>query len=872
MITLTLALMRRSLSRLVPAGLAIALGTAFVAATLLTGNVMTRSTYDGMTAQYAAADLVVRADGSAAQPLDDSTLATVLDTPGVSSAAGLRIAEVQLSHGSRQLTQPVIPVTSDPALNPLVVTSGAAPTTNGQIALPQAMGRRLGVGVGDTVTATWWPAADSTDPASGSPTQTTAEATAGAAAEPTSPPDRTITAELTVTGLVADPTGAYSQWGGMGLSTPDAATQWSGGQQASLDAVLLTTTDVEATRAALTEALPAGTLVRTKDQAAEQRVSELSDGSNQLVTVVLGFAAIALLVAALVISNTFQVLVAQRTRTLALLRCVGARRSQLRTAVLTEGALLGLGSSAVGVLAGLGLAQLALVVLGRMHLDVPLPAVVPMSVSVVLVPLAVGTLVTVAATLVPARAATRVPPIAALRPEDAPTTSSGAGRFRLTSSLVLVIGGLGLLAAATAMAALGGGDRTRPENTALMLLGVGVLGGAASFIGVLVGAVLWMPRVVAALGRLLGGLGPASRLAAANTQRNPRRTAATSTALLIGVTLVVTMRAGAASARSSLTSLLDEHFPVDLVVEAGPTDGGRAELPADTLGAGRGTNGVAHAATIEGTTAQVGSSDVTVYGLSEADARSLLHDPALTRALAAGSVLVSTRIMPQQGTTLQLSSASHPTPVAVTAVPAPLAAGSVVATPALLRQLTASPEARSVWAALAPDADAATVLSDVQDSLSRSSVSISSAAARRAGYERVIDTLLGIVVALLGVAVLIALIGVTNTLSLSVLERRRESATLRAIGLTRRQLRGTLAMEGMVIAGVGAALGIVLGLLYGWAGATIIFGTTAKANLAVPWSDLGLVVVVAVLAGLLASVLPSRAAVRTPPVASLATE
>ena len=147
-----------------------------------------------------------------------------------------------------------------------------------------------------------------------------------------------------------------------------------------------------------------------------------------------------------------------------------------------------------------------------------------------------------------------------------------------------------------------------------------------------------------------------------------------------------------------------------------------------------------------------------------------------------------------------------------------------------------------------------------------------SAGAERASYERVIDTLLAIVVGLLGVAVVIALIGVANTLSLSVLERRRESATLRAIGLSRRQLRLMLAVEGMLIAGVGAVLGAALGLLYGWAGAVITFGQIGDVVLVIPWRDLALLFVVALGAGLLASVLPGRAAARTSPVAALAVD
>jgi putative ABC transport system permease protein len=173
---------------------------------------------------------------------------------------------------------------------------------------------------------------------------------------------------------------------------------------------------------------------------------------------------------------------------------------------------------------------------------------------------------------------------------------------------------------------------------------------------------------------------------------------------------------------------------------------------------------------------------------------------------------------------------------------------------------------------LEPGADPALVLQDVRSALPDTPAEVSSAGAQRATYERVIDTLLAVVVGLLGVAVVIALIGVANTLSLSVLERRRESATLRAIGLSRRQLRSMLAIEGMLIAGVGAILGAGLGLFYGWAGSVILFGQIGDVILVVPWTDLAMVLVVALAAGLLASVLPGRAAARTSPVAALAVD
>ena len=174
-----------------------------------------------------------------------------------------------------------------------------------------------------------------------------------------------------------------------------------------------------------------------------------------------------------------------------------------------------------------------------------------------------------------------------------------------------------------------------------------------------------------------------------------------------------------------------------------------------------------------------------------------------------------------------------------------------------------------VWARLTDVNESSTVVPAISDVLDNTAVQINGAGVERATLQKVIDTSLAVVVGLLAVAVLIALIGVANTLSLSVIERGRESATLRAIGLSRRQLRGTLAIEGMLIAGVGAVLGAGLGVLYGWAGATTTLAGMGAVQLEVPWPDLAKVMLVALVAGLLASVLPGRAAARTSPVAAL---
>jgi len=839
MLRLTLAQMRRSLGRLVAAAIAIAIGTAFVAATLLTGGVIKRASYDSVTASFAEADLVV--DGDARGLLD-----AVRAVPGVVAADPIAVSGVQLRNGAAQSWQLLLPVASDPSLSSVVVTEGTVPTKDDEVAVPTDVARRLHVGIGDHLEVAWTTWSDGDLRGQGH------------------------TQQATVTGLTDDPAGAWTGYGGASLATFDAMVRWTGsaddiGGGGLLVAAPRDTAAVQARLATVTSAP-----VLTRDQAAEKTIRETGDGSNVVVGAILAFAAVALVVAALVISNTFQVIVAQRTRTLALLRCVGAVRGQLRRSVLVEAGILGLGASAVGVLLGTGVAQAALAVLGRVQDDMPLPDYVSVTPVVVLVPVLVGTVVTVLAALVPARAATRVAPVAALRPVDVPDVATRAGRLRLAFAALLFAGGTGLLVLAVVGAKASPGD-------AMELLALGILGGALSFVGVLVGAVFWVPRAVALVGRLLGRAGPTARLAAANTVRNPRRTAATSTALLIGVTLVALMSTGAASARTSMAAELDTHYKVD--IELTSDDLGYGTTIADgVLQSVADVRGVEDAVEVPAMQVQVGDQWYTAYSVTP-EVASVLRDQRIVDALRDDQVVVTHvgPTEPQRAVRVDGSSGLRvgdgEATVRLHVIESTTYGEAAYLTPTTFDAIAAGPVDRTtIWARIASDADASQVLDEVRDAVSDQPLAVESPVATRAQYEQVIDTLLAIVIGLLAVAVVIALVGVANTLSLSVIERRRESATLRAIGLTRRRLRLSLAAEGMLIAGVGAVFGILLGVLYGWAGASIAFGALGDAELVVPWRDVAAIVAIALGAGLLASVLPARSAVRTPPVAALAVD
>ncbi|KAE8763722.1 FtsX-like permease family protein [Georgenia thermotolerans] len=769
------------------------------------------------------------------------------------------------------------------------------PTTDTEVAVTAASAERLGVAVGDTVRAEW--DVFTSDPAAeGGGTWTTAGA------------------DLVLSAVLADPPAIAASGSAAVVSRANLERWRAPDDTAGYDRVLVATDADPETVAQEIAAL--GPVVRTAQQEAEEQTRMLTGDTQTLTYLVLGFAAVAMFVAGLVIANTFQVLVAQRTRFLALLRCVGATTGQVHRSVLLEALALGVVASVVGLVAGLALGQGALWVLQRADLGLEVAPTITVTPAVVAVPLLTGTVVTVLAALAPARSATRVRPLAALRPAAAPTVRRG-GRGRLWTAVALTTVGAVLLGAGVAVPHLPGLDEVSTIGPALL---VGVLGGILSFAGVMVGAVFLVPRALRALGHALAALTPRPwrptvRLATVNATRNPRRTSATASALLIGVALVTMMSTGAAGARASLGAALTAQFPVDVAVVAG--EGPDVTLSAVQLEAVAATSGVAEAVPAHIARAWLASgamlTDASVVAMGADDAATVVRDPAAFAALGDGVILLGEHLADQldvaDGEPVTLS-AEPPAGAGDPAATEP-AAGDPAATepaagdlagaggPATGEPLTArviadggylavvepptltraglAPPVNGVWARLDGGDAAATVVA-VQDALAAATTAadpvphVVGAAAERQQYEQIIDTLLAIVVGLLGVAVVIALIGVANTLSLSVIERRREHALLRATGLTRGQLRGVLATEGLLIAGVGALLGALLGLVYGWAGTAVILGGTGDVVLAVPWLSLLGVGAVAALAGLLASVLPARSAVRTPPVAALAAE
>lgn len=809
--------------RLIAAAVAIVIGTAFLATSLIVVITAQRAMEDAVAAGVRDADLVVSFEY---QWLTTEQYDAVAAVDGVERVSGE--ASVYIDRGDQGFIG-ITPPTSGARL-----LQGEAPTSFGEIAVNPAAADG-GLQVGDTVSLT------GIEPSEGD---------AGSV-------------EATVVGVID--AGGLSQLSfSEGFVATDATLReldpWL-----SYSAALVQLADGasgQSVRADLAAAVP-DALVQTGPEAAEQRVARLTGDTAVLAAILLGFGAVALATAAIVIANTFTITLAQRTSELALLRCVGAAKSQIRRLVLLESLLLGLVASAVGVLVGAGAAWGLLALARTLDLGIPLGTGLTLSPLAVLLPFAVGTVVTVLASLHPATRATRVSPLAALRPAESVGEGRRAGGLRLVAAALLA--GVGLAAMLYAAA-----------NRDML---VGVAGGLLSFLGVLLAAVVVVPLAVRTLGLVARRTGVPARLAVDNAVRNPGRAAATSAALLVGVTLITMTTIGAESGERTAMGEIDDAYAVDLVATASfGTDADdqpvRPQIPPTVAGQMGELDGVAASSLVPMVQLRLGEQEwgSTAFGLDAQDT-DVVRSAALLDTLEPGTVGLSNTLQALHGLDvgdrIEVSGAggSKEMTVVETSMGYTLAlveqdlralGGDEVGEGALLMRA-------------ADDADLTALLTGLQDLTEDSGIFVEGPVMERALITQMLDILVLVTTALLGVAVVIAVVGIANTLSLSVVERQREHALLRAMGLTRGQMRSMLLSEGVLLAVVSALIGLGLGLLYAWLGVQTVLPAGTEVLVGIPWARLGIILGVALLAGLLASVLPARRAARVTPAQGLAT-
>jgi putative ABC transport system permease protein len=851
MFSLSLAQLRLHTSRLVATCLAIVIAVAFIVATLVLNQTTKSTVFSAIGAQYQNTDVVVSnndladSDSLTAHP---EVIKKLRDLPGVAAVATERgtFHQVRLpEHRGYQYAE-VSAVAEDKVLQWQKLSAGRLPTGPGEVAIDAATEVAVGTKLPMLIDS------EEADP----------EAAEASSRKPT---------PVTVVGTV-DLRGVIRVGSTTLFATPQQVLAWGGETIDALRVAGTPGTDAQALSAQVRTALDAGGgegfSVRTGTEKAEELASDYTGDAAELTTMLLVFATVAVLVCGLVIANTFAVLLAQRTRELALLRCVGATGRQLRRGVLIESLVIGTFASLLGVGVGIGMAAGVGAIADQVDSPVPL-AGLSVPPSAVLIGMAVGIVVTVLAAFAPARRATRVAPLAALRPMDAAPARSRAGLLRRGAGVLLMIPSalvLGLGASAGELL-------------------IALAGGVFSFLAVILLSQWLVPPVIALVGRVGGQAGGVpGRLAASNALRNPQRTAATATALIIGVTLTATMVVGAASTRATASSMLDRAFPTDISVTSPETAVRNSDttvnkgLPAGlerSLAAVPNVTAMMPLTSAAVTVKGKPDSRLTGYGIDPALAAPVVRSEAGAGVPAPGTVNVpesSGDDWGKEGERIAVTSGGRSIDlrVHIVSVDTPLAL-----TTTDLARIAPRATKSVLWIRLADGLDkdarqkAFDTITDTAADLAPNSY-VQSSTEERDNFDQMIDALLMVVTALLGVAVVIALIGVGNTIALSVLERRQESGLLRALGLTRVQLRWMLLWEAVLIAGVASLLGLILGAVYGVLGTSAALSKEGTLTLALPWGQLLLILTVATVAGALASVLPSRRAARTSPVAAIA--
>ena len=890
-------MMRHDLGMMVPAGIAIVVGTVFIAMTFLFGNTMDVSmrrmvSSDAAQANYA----IIPAEGSHSNQkrVKDFKTEELAKVPGVHGVRSDTQLMVDVRAGKIKSESVIAIPMADSSLMPVGLSKGSWPSADDQVVLPGPTVSRLKLSLGDKVSLNLSPNMLYISEDLGPKGQASADQVAG----------RFISKPLTLSGVSSNQGnegGEFGESGGAIVLTPktiDAFMATAGlGEMGNLDAqnVYLNVggqgSDLDGSLASLRRLMPSGYSLEDRHTMEDRLVKTALGGSrNPVTTFLLVFGTLAMFVAATVIANTFQVMVARQRRYLALLRTIGANKSQVRASVLIRSIILGAVASLIGVGAAIGI--MAILGAVKAHTN-SLYFQLKLTPAVILVPLVFGIVVTVLASLNSSWAATRVSPLEALRPADL-LENKQTSRIRLFFSVVMILSGITMTVWSLWQVRLNvTGDKAGkasgdgPNIVAV----IAVIGIILAFLGILLSANRWIPFMLKGIGSLVSRVGPSSTIAVANIARNHSRVAATGTALLIGVTLVATLVTGAASAKQTMADMLDEHYSVDLQISA---DG----LDAKALNDIRRIDGVAQAELVPQYAAMVKSggengAGMTIFALDAHKIDRLLNSRVGKDLSGPDALLLPESLMDRQkdfhdGGNLGLNilspiqgdahggSTSVAQRLFVTSIYAPyqgIDASNLygMTDSSLLNGV--QPQTVQIWAKVDGSPTVSTFMDKVKSALSGySAVSVKGGLAEKQQWDRTIDSLLMIILGLLAVAVAIALIGVANTLSLSVLERRRESATLRAIGMTRKQIRCSLAVESGLIALGSSLSGMVLGLLFGWAAAYEIFSSLGTVAFPIPWS-IGLVILlVALVAAILASVLPARRVNRTPPVVALAEE
>jgi putative ABC transport system permease protein len=847
-----LAGVARRPARLLMTGLAMLVASFVVYATVLAQQITERTLLDGLSRTPAAVDLVVgTADVNSPTPqITTADLAKIKAVPGVAEAVG-RV------EGSGDASGQYLNLTADPGSGPLALTKiaqGRYPSAPNEVAVTARTADRTGLPVGTTVSmVTSW-------------------------TEDGKPDKR---AKVRITGLVE----ADDDFGSTMYAPQSTITALSHDNLLQqIDLRLAPGADAATVQAAVeqvVQAAPApktdykrpdvltGTAMRT------QEAEAASDDLDELFAIVGMFVAIAVVAAGLVATSTFRIIFAQRMRQLALLRAVGAGRGSISRALAVEGAVTGLVAGAVGVLGALAVCHAVPPIVRAFDVSVASPGLPLLPAAGVVL---LSMLITVLAVLAPAASAAKVSPLEALRSSSTTAGRTDIGKLRWAFGLLLALG-------AAASAGYVFSNLPAPDakdyNPEMMLLTVVVSGALAFFALVALGPVLVRP-VLAAVGWPLRRLGPVGRLAVGGVGGAPRRAAAVSVVVALGVTLIAGVVVTGASARVLTERELAATLPADFEVTAGG-DSALSAAALDQARASKDLRNVAPYRRLTGIKMPSGGTEDLETDATDLDLGALptLAGIDVTEGSVAsrgpGKAVIDDFMAEFAGlkigdkTTVTAGKKKVDVTVVATLPRLPLNAGLML-DPGDLTKLGAS----KGYAGLL--ADAATTGEDARTAGQKAlrqvtqggaGIGVTVLADQRDEAIQVLNGVLAVALALIGLTVLIAVVGVGTTTALSVVERVRESGLLRAVGLNRGALRTMLTAESSLYGVIGATIGLVLGIPYAWLSLEAL---NVDAPLELPVWQLAAVFLALVAFTALAGVLPARKAARVSPVAALATD
>jgi putative ABC transport system permease protein len=835
--------------RTVLTGFAVVLGVAFVVGTFVYTDTIDASFKDLFERTSVGVDvavttkLAVERQFGEQRPMPESVLGQVSGVDGVAAVTGSVSGNASLFGRDGKLIQSggpglVVSAQDQKRFEALDYPQGAAPSGPGEVALDKATADKRGFKVGDQIKI------------------------AGRA------PARSYR----VAGIAT-----LGDLESFGLPTaimvrPEAQRVLGlPGRLTEVDAAAAGGTSPDELKARIAARLGGGYVVRTGKEQAEKAASDISNALGFIKVALLVFAGVALFVGAFLIYNTFAVTVAQRSRELALLRVLGASRGQLLRSVLAETAVIGVLASAVGIAVGLVLAPALRALLNAFGLTLP-STVTVIEPRTIVVGFAVGILATMISGFVPARRATRVEPVAAMREAVTP----GAGRLRrrrVVLAIALVVVGLAGL--------FGGLFGGLQASAAASLLGLGA-------VLMIFGVALFAPLLVRPLARVVGSplgriQGLTGRLARENAIRQPQRTAVTASALMIGLALVVFVTIFAAGLRASVDTVIDQQ--IDAVAIVLHKDG-FSPLPARIEQAAASAPGVQTVSALRSDTGKIDgvSGTTATTGVDPRTITSLLRlkweqgSDATLRGLTDSQVVVDKGFAKANG--LKVGGRIDVTTPKGRKVHYEIAGvfvnrvgltGNVIATSASMAADWDTRDDAVVLVGGRPGADPGQVVAGLGRALSAfPAADPQTLAAFKKQQGKQVDQLLGLVFALLSLSVIVALLGIVNTLALSVHERTKELGMLRAVGMSRRQVRRMVRAEAVITAVIGAVLGTVLGIAF----AAIVSRPLASQGFAftLPVGTLALLLVLAALAGVLAAIQPARRAAKVDVLRAVTTE